>query len=63
MKSYSVTFDYSLYLVTYLISDNEGNFKLFTVTYCRVSCVAVAGVIGLKLRQRKLGVSKKNESV
>ncbi len=31
-NSYSVTFDYSYYSVSYLMSDNEGNFKLFVPT-------------------------------
>jgi hypothetical protein len=30
--SCSVTFDYSYYSVGYLMSDNEGNFKLFVPT-------------------------------
>jgi len=29
MNSYLVTFDYSYYSVSYSMSDNEGNFKLF----------------------------------
>ncbi len=32
MISYSVTFDYSKYSVSYSMSNNEGNFKLFAVT-------------------------------
>ncbi len=33
VNSYSVTFDYSYYSVSYLMRDNEGNFKLFAVSY------------------------------
>ncbi len=32
-KSYSVTFDHSLYSVSYSMSDTKGNFKLFAPTY------------------------------
>ncbi len=32
MNSYSVTFDYSYYSVSYLMSSNEGNLKLFGPT-------------------------------
>ncbi len=32
MNSYLVTFDYSLYLVSYSMNDNEGNFKLLIIT-------------------------------
>ncbi len=32
-NTYLVTFDYSYYSVGYLMSDNEGNFKLFAPTY------------------------------
>ncbi len=35
MNSYLVTFDYLSYLVSYLMSDNEGNFKLFAITYLK----------------------------
>jgi hypothetical protein len=31
-KRYLDTFDYLQYLVTYLMRDNEGKFKLFTIT-------------------------------
>ncbi len=31
-NSYSVTFDYAYYSVGYLMSDNEGNFKLYALT-------------------------------
>ncbi len=33
MKRYSVTFDYSQYLVGYSMSNTKGNFKLFAPTY------------------------------
>jgi hypothetical protein len=32
IKSFSVTLDYSYYSVSYSMSNNEGNFKLFAVT-------------------------------
>jgi hypothetical protein len=32
MSSYLVTLDYSYYSVSYLMSDNKGNFKLFVPT-------------------------------
>ncbi len=36
-NTYSVTFDYWKYSVSYLMSNNKGNFKLFTPTYMQHS--------------------------
>ncbi len=38
MKSYSITFKYSYYSVSYLMSNKEGNFKLFAVTL--LACIS-----------------------
>jgi hypothetical protein len=39
MNSFLVTFDYLLYLVSYLIINNKGYFKHFAVTYNRLHIV------------------------
>ncbi len=44
-NSYSNTFDYSYYSVSYLMSNNKGNFKLFIVTYISLYLAIVASLL------------------